>query len=660
MANAFDQFDPAPIAGNPFDQFDKPKKAKSEDTGAIDAFVRSAANAATFGFADRIAAGLGALTGIGGKIGQYDKNFEAQRAIDEVNAQEHPIASIGGSVAGGVALPAKAIAAAPTFLGKVGAGAKIGALQGGLFGAGSSQDLADARDVGANIGQGAALGAGLGAVAPAAGAAARNIFTATGIPQAVRGFMSPENEALRQIGQALESDLATRAGLTARRKAQGEAMGAAERARMGLTPQEAGTALDNAIPVTTADYGGEATRRLARQAANISPEASDILRSETAHRFEGQATRIAERLSVLGGGNSVATLDRLKEAAKRAYKPAYDKAYAEGDKGIWTPELERLSGSPDVLAAMKSAVTTGKSRAINEGYGAFNPGVQVTDDGRVIFKAGEKGVPAYPNLQYWDYVKKDLDEASKAAYKAGRTEEGSRLASQARMLRAELDRVVPSYADARGLYATFGGASDALEAGANFVTSKGANSEYAKTIAKMSDAERKLFAHGFMSEVERQVNEVGANRSPLVKSIFQSPAARERLRMAIGDGKSRQFEHALHVENVMDQLRTAVTGNSTTAQQLSDIVRHGGVLGAGLHMAGLVKAMMQHGARGVDETVMQRVAEGLTSRDPRVYQRALETVRKSSPLSRMFSNADEASIKAALAEYARQKRTGRR
>lgn len=658
MANAFDQFDPAPIAGNPFDQFDNPKK--SEETGAIDAFVRSAANAATFGFADRIAAGLGALTGVGGKIGQYDKNLQAQRAVDEANAEEHPIASIGGSVAGGVALPARAIAAAPTFLGKVRAGASVGAAQGALFGAGSSPDLTNARDVGANVGQGAALGAGIGAVAPAAGIAARNIFTATGIPQAVRGFMSPENEALRQIGRALESDSATRAGLQARRQAQGEAMGAAERARLGLTPHEGGTALDNSIPVNTADYGGEATRRLARQAANISPEASDILRSETAHRFEGQGTRIAERLSDLGGGNSVATLDRLKDAAKRAYKPAYDKAYAEGNKGIWTPELERLSGSPDVLAAMKSAVTTGKSRAINEGYGAFNPGVVVTDDGRVIFKTGAKGAPAYPNLQYWDYVKKDLDEASKAAYKAGRTEEGSRLASQARMLRAELDKEVPSYANARGLYATFGGASDALEAGANFVTSKGANAEYAKTIGKMSAAERQLFSHGFLSEVERQVSEVGANRSPLIKAIFQSPAARERLQMAVGPQRAAQLEHALHVENVMDQLRTAVTGNSTTAQQLSDIVRHGGALGAGLHMAGILKSMMQHGARGVDEAVMQRVAEGLTSRDPRVYQRAIETVRRAPPLANMFRNAEGSTVKAALAEYSRQKKTGRK
>lgn len=78
----------------------------------VDAFVRGAANALTFGFADRIAAGLGAATGIGGDQGEYAKNLEKQRAIDEANLKEHPVATIVGNLAGGLALPVGAAAQA--------------------------------------------------------------------------------------------------------------------------------------------------------------------------------------------------------------------------------------------------------------------------------------------------------------------------------------------------------------------------------------------------------------------------------------------------------------------------------------------------------------------------------------------------------------------
>lgn len=656
MANAFDQFDPTATSGasgNAFDQFDNPKKEKTKETGSIDSFIRSAANAATFGFADRIAAGLGAATGIGGQRGEYEKNLSAQRALDEANMEANPIASIGGTVAGAAVLPIGAAARAPTLLGGVRAGAKVGAAQGAAYGVGSSPDLTDKPAVLTNIGEGAALGGALGAAAPLVAPAARSILNATGIPQTVRGFIAPDQEALRQIGMALESDAGTRASLMARRRAQGETMGAAERSRMGLTPQEAGTALDNSIPVNTADYGGEATRRLARQAANISPEASDILRSETAHRFEGQQFRIADRLTRLGGGDSTQTLEELQAAARRANKPAYDRAFAEGEAGSWHEGLAQLAQAPVVADAIKGATRTGANKAAAEGFRPVKNPFTVLDSGEV--RLTNENVK--PTLQFWDAVKRNLDDKIETLQRSGEKSAARDAIELRRQLVSHMDQDFPSYSAARGQAARFFGAEDALEAGTKFVGAKGENSEYRRVIAKMNRPERALFAHGFMSEIERQVNETGVNRSPLIKSMFQSPAARERIHMAIGEGSARNLETALHVENVMDQLRTAVTGNSTTAQQLGDVFRHGGLLGGGLHMVGAVKALMRHGAKGVDETVMQRVAEGLTSRNPEVYARALATVRRSPPLSRAFTGANQAAVRAALAQMMREKKS---
>src|SRR5262249_22126393 len=90
------------------------------------------------------------------------------------------------------------------------------------------------------------------------------------------------------------------------------------------------------------------------------------------------------------------------------------------DRPIWSDELERLTGSPAIQTAMKNAVTTGQDRAIRDGFGAFNPGVTVTPDGRLLmgqtYRGGAvRGVPTYPNIQYFDCVQRELaDMASKA------------------------------------------------------------------------------------------------------------------------------------------------------------------------------------------------------------------------------------------------------
>lgn len=591
----------------------------------VDAAVRGAANALTFGFADRLAAGAGAATGIGGERGEYEKNLATQRAIDKANLEEHPIATIGGELAGGLALPVGAAARAATMPGRIAAGAGMGAAQGALYGAGSSPDLTNLPQVAGNMAAGGAVGGLVGGVAPPLvegasqllGAAARK----SGIPQAIAGLRNPEGTAAGVVADALRRDAAAGSG--------------------GLDQYAQRYALSQGQPVVAADLGGDATRRLARTASNLSDEAGQTLNNTVNQRFETQGPRITEFLNDLGGGNSVRTLDNLKEQASSALKPLYKRAYAEGDRPLWTPELERLAGSPDVLSAMKSAVQTGKSRAITDGYGAFNPGVKISDDGLISFAQGKNGVPAYPNLQYWDYVKRELDDAAGAAVRAGRNEEAARLTSQAKALRGALDKEVPSYGKARGGAADAFGAEDALEAGAKFASEKGANREYAKTISQMSGPEKQLFTHGFLSEVQNKIGET-RDRQNVINSIFASPAARQRIEMVVGQQNYARVERFLRAETIMDQLRTAVQGNSTTARQLADMAAIPGLVGAGtfagsgdLKDAGLAAtgaAALRHGSAKINSNVMKHVGDLLASNDPAKVQQALSTIKASKPL----------------------------
>jgi hypothetical protein len=191
MSSVFDQFDaqpaqpsPGPMlnsGGNVFDQFDvgttKPSLrpmtqdeetqflANAKASGAtnqatipeaatavgnrLNAGVRGAADIMSFGTADRIAAGLGSVTGIGGNPGDYAGNLAAQRQADQTD----PNARLVGQGLGALAYPAKAASLAGS--------AGLSALQGFLYGIGSSPDYTNIPQVAKN----AAIGTAVGGVA---------------------------------------------------------------------------------------------------------------------------------------------------------------------------------------------------------------------------------------------------------------------------------------------------------------------------------------------------------------------------------------------------------------------------------------------------------------------------------------------------------------
>jgi hypothetical protein len=146
----------------------------------IDDAVRGVADAATFGFSDEIAAGLGSLTGIGGESGQYDQNLAQQRQRDATGGMER----FGGQLAGAVAMPG---AAAKSTLGAV----RNGALAGGLYGFGSGEGSLE------NRASSAAMG---GAVGGAAGGALRGVANTLGTRAAAKAI--PSNDMIRKAAEA--------------------------------------------------------------------------------------------------------------------------------------------------------------------------------------------------------------------------------------------------------------------------------------------------------------------------------------------------------------------------------------------------------------------------------------------------------------------------
>lgn len=643
MANYFDQFD-APTGGNFFDQFDAPAdppKAKTQtenpvsstrDGGwfdTVDAAVRGVADMVTFGTADKIAAGLGAATGIGGEFGDYRENMQRQQEIDAYDTENHPIARTAGQVAGAVALPVRAAPAGATFLARVGHSAAIGGGMGAAYGFGSGDGGLEERVPRAFRGLWTgALGGGAAPVALSGiGKGAQAIGNKFGI---LRGAVAPEAEAARRVSSALSRDSAA--------------------GSQGLSRAELAAAQADGVPVVVGDMGGEATRALARSATNTSPEARDVLTRVVSDRFAGQSGRIADDVASLSplGANATASLDQLKAAAQAANRPAYAKAYAQGARGVWDADLAQLVRAPDLADAIRKASRTGANKAVADGFKPVANPFVIDEAGNAVLRTAKDGSQAIPTLQFWDHVKRNLDDTINAARRSGNGNAASDAIALKEMLVAKLDQAVPSYADARRGAASFFGAEDALEAGQKFVTAVGKNADFAKAISKMSEPEKKLFAEGFSSALSSRIREL-SDRRDIIGAIFSSPASRERVRMALGLEGMAKLEARMRVESIMDSLRTAVKGNSTTVRQLAEAGMAGGLAGglAGgwdpktISMGALLGAVARRGVIKVDERVARNVGDMLASNDPKVIEKALSLAARQPPIMKMLKGAEE-------------------
>lgn len=645
IAGAFDAA--APMAGR-------------QVTSATQAALRGAGQGVTSGFADEMAAGqqasglsplLDVIPGMGlqrAMIGgirsyfspdaskAYDQKLEAERRMNTIAGAEHPVANTAGEFAGMVASApiGGGLAKGIGPLARAGRAALTGAGQSALYGAGTGEDL-QGRVGGAAV-QGAlggVMGAGGSALVDAGAAAApylRNVFP--------MGAINPTKEAAKKVAGALVSDAGGDINLARQNVTQVPRMNAA------------------GVPMVIADAGDGATQRLGRAAGNLSPQADQLIRSTTQDRFHAQGNRTDQFIkSVIGNVDSVDAQEALQTAARQANRPAYARAYAQGDTSIWSPTLERLTSSPAVVDAMRGAAQRGKDRAVTEGFGGFNPGVTVDPSGIVSFRRGPTGQPTYPNLQYWDYVKRELDDSANAAQRAGRKEEATTLGNLAGQLRTELDNRVPAYSAARAGAARFFGASDALTAGQQFLGSRMSNSEARQALAKMSPAEKQLFAMGYASQFSKAIREMGDSRNILNSQFVNSTAARERNVMALGQQNANALETHLRVEQIMDRMRTAM-GNSTTVRQFADIAAFGTAAGGVGYLTGQyqpsVGAMIAAGARYGKISVNRRVAEEvgrmLMSDDPQVLEKGLKAVASNQSLLNAIRSAQALLTKGAV------------
>lgn len=565
-----------------------------------------------------------ALTKPGEATETYRRARDEKRGVIKEAEQQYPWTYGATNVAGAMTAPGGALLRGATLPGRMLRGSAVGATYGAASGAGAGEGAADSAIKGLG---GAGVGALTGALAPPlVEGALQGISAATRpLQNAVRGAFAPETEAARQVVTALERD--ARADPTAVAR---------------LTPQEYAAARAEGQPVGLMDLGAGLTRRLADSAGIISPEGSVALNRSINDRFEGQSDRIGGWLqNTFNFPNAQAQQRALDQTAQTINRARYAAAHRDpAAQAMWDEGFEQIMQAPVVQEAAREATRTGANRAAQQGFTPVRRPFEFHDTEsltpRYSQRTDAQGRTILPNLEFWDHVKRGLDDRINKLQRSGENS-AARDAQQLRgALVDHLDELVPTYREARAGAAHFFGAENALEAGQTFVTSKLGNDEARQALARMNPLERQLFQDGFVSRLVEQINETGSRRNAL-NMIAQSPAAQERLNLALGPQRAREFETFLRVEGVMDMARGAVQGNSWTARRLYDLGMAGG---AGLGVTGynfndpremalgaLVTAISSGGKR-VDQNVARRVAEMLISDNPRVLQRGVQLLAR--------------------------------
>lgn len=542
------------------------------------------ANAAFTGLLD---ATKGAVQGNGWNWSDnYNKRLEEERANQAAFNQEAPVRSAIGTGAGIALGIAKAPMLGRGLMGAATTGAGYGSIGGAL------QDANSIRERLMNTGMGAALGAGIGGVGYGAAKAIEPVIT-KGINVGKAMFPPPDIKAQAQVYQA-----AQKAGLPAVQQRLAE-----------LGPD-----------AVNADVLGKRGIALGRGAANINPDAREIIEGVMGARKAGQNVRLAtdiESASGLPVGNRK-DVEALKKEAYDAVKPAIDKAYADARAAgfdLKPLKFKDILATPMGRKAFDAALNSVKNRNYNKPYlKTLGPKGQIIDSKR-----------NYSNLELLDQVKRELDQMGKAAKRAGEADTASQAEGLARDVRQRMDSMLQGseYELARGLRKDAYKVDEAYDMGADLGAPRvplGLPGAASKADPALKPHIAKAYGATKIADLLNKNSTEGAMNS------LNTPMGREALTAALGPNAGK-VEKSLARERAFNVTNRELTGNSSTARQISEMAGVGlGTAGASMLMgfdpytSGIAGALAGATRRAIPAISKRLVTEGQRKTAPYIAE----------------------------------------
>lgn len=492
------------------------EKAKPEDEretlqDRMNRYSQGAANAIlqglSFGFADEI------LPEVPQQTAENIERFK----------QEHPVQNVAYEVAGGatqggglLSLSKAAVKNIPNLLRIAG----VGAIEGGLYGAGTANE-------GSRL-TGAAQGAGLGAVAaPATYGGAMAVGRAA--KWAAKPFVEAATSTNRRQAERIIQKFAEADDLT---------LDAVESELSRLGPD-----------ARIADLG-ENLQALGRATAARSGRARSIAANVLKDRQKMQQTKLIEAATG-GEGFDVSAYKRaffdFANSRKTQAGPYYEQAYS---MPLSTDgKLDALLKRPSAQKALKRA------------------GGILADEG------GGSG-----HVRIIDAVKQDLDDQIGSALRSGKNNKAKRLINLKKQILDEVDGQLGDgnamnspYRIARETYSSETGLRDSANLGRSMVTGRKDLDALEIAVEGMTEGERHAFRLGALRGIIDRLESASENRNMAGKMI-ESVRARDILRLAFpDDGSFSRFVRAAEAQSRFTDTRNMALSGSHTARIQQDL-----------------------------------------------------------------------------------------
>jgi hypothetical protein len=481
-------------------------------------FANKVAQGATFGFGDEISAAMVgsivAMTGGSFRDG-YDSSLGYIRDNMEAYELQNPKMALAGEIVGGITtgglaggrvLAAQSLKNAP-LAARVGAQAGVGAVEGGVYGAGAAEEERFIP---------ALQGALIGAIAAPVGT------------KVVDWLIQGGKVGASFIGRKLADTPRKQAMRAVRNVARSE----------GIDEDQALQMFEELGPEATLADLGENFRALARAGTDAAGEMKTRAKNIVYSRQLGQQERLLVAAEVATGqtaGNFNAARAELLQSRQDAARPLYQAAWELGMET--TDKIAELLARP----AMAKAMRDGANKASNEGEWT-----------------GELGL-----ARSLHYAKRALDDQiSKARFK--KPDEARVLIKLKNELLTEMDLQNKSYEQARALYSSDSSMIDAMDMGMDLF--KTSVDDIDDALRGMTQGEKELFNLGAVRAVRDTLDNTNQT-ADATRKLLGTKANQDRLARIMTDPET--FIRRAMAETEFTRTRNTIAGGSPTSQNLA-------------------------------------------------------------------------------------------
>ncbi|GLQ22928.1 hypothetical protein GCM10007853_08020 [Algimonas ampicilliniresistens] len=466
------------------------------------ATIQSAQRGASLGFNDEIESGVSAMLP---GAPSYSESMGDFSDAQSRNTAQHPVASLAGEVAGGMATGGTGLTragAATGFRGAVKQGAATGAAYGGAYGVGTGEGEMSNR-----------LQSGVvGTVAGGLGGA---------VLQPMTRALSQGIARIASTGKASKADRLIIAQI---RKANGVDHNDALTMIRDVDPSDPQLAFQK-LGLENWAQGAEGAQ---------TGHARIFLDAVTKQQRQQQA-RISEGVKRIIEADDFTSLSNdAAETLRREGTQLYEAVLGEPIQK--TPTLERLLQRPSMRAAMKKA----RRMAADSGDDPWNE-----------------------TLASYQVAKEALDDLVSARFRQGKGSEARAVDRLRQELLSELDAQVPGYAKARAVWSGTKANQAALEYGRNALKLRA--EDVSKTTANYSKSERQHLLAGLLQGVDDRLKKASLSHDATTR--FNAEGLRDVFRTVLTDEQSARIVSLLDKESAMTASGRRVLGSMGSQTQ---------------------------------------------------------------------------------------------